>query len=47
VIGGALGGLFGTRLARHLAGHKNALTRTFSGIVIAVGVYVVVRSAGL
>ncbi|MDI1346376.1 MAG: sulfite exporter TauE/SafE family protein [Pseudolabrys sp.] len=44
VIGGALGGLFGTRLARHLAGHKNALTRIFSGIVIAVGLYVVVRS---
>lgn len=46
VIGGALGGLFGTRLARHLAGHKNALTRAFSGIVIAVGLYVVVRSVG-
>jgi uncharacterized membrane protein YfcA len=44
VIGGALGGLFGTRLARHLAGHKNALTRIFSGIVIAVGLYVVIRS---
>jgi uncharacterized membrane protein YfcA len=44
VIGGALGGLFGTRLARHLAGHKSALTRIFSGIVIAVGLYVVVRS---
>ena len=44
VLGGALGGLFGTRLARHLARHKNALTRTFSGIVIAVGIYVVVRS---
>ena len=42
-----IGGLFGTRLARHLAGHKNALTRTFSGIVIAVGLYVVVRSTGL
>ncbi len=45
VVGGALGGLFGTRLARHLAGHKNALTRTFSGIVIVVGLYVVIRSA--
>ena len=44
VVGGALGGLFGTRLARLLAGHKNALTRTFSGIVIAVGLYIVVRS---
>ncbi|MCX7297672.1 MAG: sulfite exporter TauE/SafE family protein [Hyphomicrobiales bacterium] len=44
VIGGAFGGLFGTRLARHLSGHKNALARTFSGIVIAVGLYVVIRS---
>jgi uncharacterized membrane protein YfcA len=44
VIGGALGGLLGTKLARHLAGFKNALSLTFSGIVIAVGIYVVVRS---
>jgi hypothetical protein len=44
VIGGALGGLFGTRLARHLSQYKHALSLTFSGIVIAVGIYVVVRS---
>ncbi|HEY6859157.1 MAG TPA: sulfite exporter TauE/SafE family protein [Pseudolabrys sp.] len=44
VLGGALGGLLGIRLARHLAGRKHALTRTFSGIVIAVGLYVVIRS---
>ncbi len=44
VIGGALGGLFGTRLARHLSQYKHALTITFSGIVIVVGIYVVVRS---
>ncbi len=44
VLGGALGGLLGIRLARHLASHKHALTRTFSGIVIAVGFYVVIRS---
>src|SRR5664280_2202970 len=44
IVGGALGGLFGTRLARHLAGYKHALTRTFSGIVIAVGLYVIARS---
>ncbi len=42
--GGALGGLIGTRLARHLAGHKHALTRVFSGIVIVVGLYVIARS---
>jgi hypothetical protein len=45
VIGGAVGGLFGTNLARHLAGHKSALTRIFSGIVVAVGLYVIIRSA--
>lgn len=44
IIGGALGGLLGIRLARHLAGHKHALTLTFSGVVIIVGLYVIVRS---
>jgi uncharacterized membrane protein YfcA len=44
IAGGALGGLAGTRLSRHLSGHKNALTRVFSGIVIAVGLYVIARS---
>ena len=44
VLGGALGGLLGIRLARHLAGHKHALNRIFSSIVIAVGLYVVIRS---
>jgi uncharacterized membrane protein YfcA len=44
VAGGAAGGLVGTRMARHLAGHKNALTRIFSGIVIVVGIYVITRS---
>jgi uncharacterized membrane protein YfcA len=44
VVGGALGGLVGTRLAGHLAGYKQALSMTFSGIVIAVGLYVVAKS---
>lgn len=44
IAGGAVGGLAGTRLARHLSSHKNALTRVFSGIVIAVGLYVIARS---
>ena len=44
IIGGALGGLLGIKLARHLSGHKHALTRLFSGVVVAVGIYVVVRS---
>jgi uncharacterized membrane protein YfcA len=43
--GGAFGGLIGTRLAHHLAGRsKHILALTFSGIVIAVGLYVIARS---
>ena len=45
IVGGALGGLFGIRLAKHLSGYKHALSRTFSGIVIAVGLYVIAKSA--
>jgi uncharacterized protein len=44
IIGGALGGFIGIRLAHHLARYKHALTLTFSGIVIAVGLYVIARS---
>jgi uncharacterized membrane protein YfcA len=44
VAGGALGGIAGVRLARHLSGHKRALSLTFSGVVIAVGIYVIIRS---
>lgn len=44
ILGGGLGGLLGIRLAHRLAAHKRALTLTFSGVVIAVGIYVVVRS---
>jgi uncharacterized membrane protein YfcA len=44
IVGGALGGLLGTRLARHLAGYKHGLSLTFSSIVIMVGLYVIARS---
>jgi hypothetical protein len=44
IVGGAFGGLFCTRLAKQLAGYKHALKRTFSGVVIVVGLYVIVRS---
>lgn len=44
IVGGALGGFFGIRLAHRLSAHKHALTLTFSSIVIAVGIYVVFRS---
>lgn len=41
MIGGALGGFGGIRLGRYLAGYKRALSLTFAGIVVAVGIYVV------
>ncbi len=41
VLGGAIGGLGGIRLGRHLAGYKRALSFTFAGIVVAVGIYVI------
>jgi uncharacterized protein len=44
IVGGALGGLAGTRLAHHLAGYKQALSLTFSGVVVAVGLYVIAKS---
>jgi uncharacterized membrane protein YfcA len=45
ILGGAAGGWLGIRLAHHLAGrYKHALGLTFSGIVIVVGIYVIVRS---
>jgi len=43
ILGGAIGGIAGIQLARRLSSHKHALTRIFSGIVTAVGVYVVAR----
>jgi hypothetical protein len=44
IVGGALGGLAGIRLAHHLASYRRALTLTFSGVVISVGVYVIVSA---
>jgi hypothetical protein len=44
ILGGGLGGVAGIQLARRLAGHKNALSRTFAGVVIAVGFYVIAKS---
>jgi uncharacterized membrane protein YfcA len=46
IAGGALGGFVGIKFAHRLAGHKHALTLTFSGAVIAVGLYVIARSIG-
>jgi uncharacterized protein len=45
IVGGALGGFFGIKLAHRLAGgSKRALSLIFSGVVITVGIYVIFRS---
>ena len=43
VLGGAVGGFLGVRLAGKLASRKRALTLLFSGVVAMVGVYIVAR----
>ncbi|ACB78308.1 protein of unknown function DUF81 [Methylorubrum populi BJ001] len=43
ILGGVLGGLVGAGLGRRLSQHKRALTLTFAGLVILVGLYVVAR----
>jgi uncharacterized membrane protein YfcA len=47
IVGGAVGGLLGITLGKTLSGHKRALAVTFAGMVIAVGLYVIVRSTVL
>jgi uncharacterized membrane protein YfcA len=44
IVGGMFGGFMGIRLARRLADHKDALSRIFSGTVIMVGIYVIIKS---
>jgi uncharacterized protein len=46
IAGGIAGGILGMLLAVRLAGHKNALTRVFAGIVFVVAIYILYRSAG-
>ena len=43
IAGSTLGGFAGIRLARELAPRQRALTLVFSGVVIAVGIYVVAK----
>ena len=44
--GGAVGSLFGTRLATHLAGRKGALNVVFAGLIVVVAFYMLYRTAG-
>lgn len=45
VLGGALGGLAGSRIARHISTRKDALARVFAVIVIAVGGWISVAAS--
>ena len=45
VGGGLLGGLFGASLATRLSRSRGALNRVFAGLVFAVALYMLVRSA--
>ena len=44
VLGGAVGGWFGMRLAMRLALHRTALNYLFSGIIFAVAIYMLIRT---
>lgn len=47
IFGGVLGGLFGARSAKTLAGRKGALNTVFAALIFAVAIYMLVRSLGL
>ena len=42
--GGILGGILGTRIARHLAGTTGRLTTVFATLIFVVAIYMVFRS---
>lgn len=45
IAGGVAGGLFGTKLAMHLAGKRAALNRIFAGLVFVVAIYMLYKNA--
>jgi uncharacterized membrane protein YfcA len=47
IVGGFLGSLAGTRIARHLALRRGLLNTVFAGIIVLVAIYMLVRSLGL
>src|SRR6201987_3159245 len=44
VAGGILGGLFGTRVARHLSVRRGALNMVFAAVIVAVALYMLARN---
>jgi uncharacterized membrane protein YfcA len=47
VAGGMVGGLIGTRSARHLAARRGALNTVFATVIIAVALYMLARNLSL
>ena len=47
IAGGIVGGLIGTRSARHLAARRGALNIVFSAVIIAVALYMLARNLSL
>lgn len=47
VLGGAVGGFIGTRIARHVATKSGMLTSMFAGLVFVVGIYMIYRSISI
>jgi len=44
IAGGLVGGLIGTRLARHLSARRGALNIVFAAVIIAVALYMLTRN---
>jgi uncharacterized protein len=44
LAGGVVGGVVGMRAAIHLSRRKGMLTRIFAGVILAVGIYMILRS---
>ena len=47
IAGGIVGGLIGTRLARHLSAQRGALNIVFAAVIIAVALYMLARNVSL
>ena len=47
IAGGIVGGLIGTRSARHLSERRGALNSVFAAVIIAVALYMLARNISL
>jgi uncharacterized protein len=47
IVGGIVGGLIGTRSARHLSERRGALNSVFAAVIIAVALYMLARNLSL